>query len=124
MISLAFCVRIELGSGFIARVPLMVKPPLESAVETELVMRVRAAGGIAEKVQVLGRRGFFDRLVLLPDGRVIFVECKRPRTGRLSAHQIERHRNYRLRGAVVVIVLCSADIDRLLGDREPGPPTS
>jgi hypothetical protein len=94
----------------------MVKP-LESAIETELVMRVKAAGGVAEKVTVLGRRGFFDRLVLLPGGRVVFVECKRPKTGRMSAHQIERHRVYKARGAVVAIVLTSADIDALLNEK-------
>ena len=87
---------------------------LESAVETELVMRVRAIGGICEKVTVIGRRGFFDRLVVLPGGRVVFVECKRPKGGRISAHQIERHRRYKALGAVVAVVLNSADIDRLL----------
>jgi hypothetical protein len=95
----------------------MVKP-LESRVETELVMRVRAAGGIAEKVTVIGRRGFFDRLVVLPYGGVFFVECKRPVTGRMSAHQIERHRRYKALGAAVVIVLSSADIDQLLANEK------
>jgi len=91
----------------------MVKP-LESAVETELVMRVRAIGGVAEKVTVQGRRGFFDRLVVLPGGHIVFVECKREKLGRLSPHQIERHRMYKALGAAVVIVRNSADIDRLL----------
>jgi len=88
---------------------------LESAVETELVMRVRAIGGICDKVTTIGRRGFFDRLVVLPGGRVVFVECKRPKLGRVSAHQIERHRRYKALGAVVAVVLNSADIDALLG---------
>jgi hypothetical protein len=93
----------------------MVSSPLESAIETELVMRVRAAGGRCEKVTVLGNRGFFDRLVVLP-GKVVFVECKRPKGGRLSPHQIERHRVYTALGAVIAIVANSADIDRLLND--------
>ena len=93
----------------------MVSRPLkEEAVETELVMRVRAIGGIAEKTTILGRRGFFDRVVVLPGGKVYFVECKRPKGGRVSAHQIERHRRYTALGAVVAIISCSADIDRLL----------
>jgi len=75
---------------------------------------VRALGGRAEKVQVLGSRGFFDRLLVLPGGRVIFAECKRPRGGRLSAHQIERVRIYRSLGVVVAIITDSADIDQLL----------
>jgi len=88
----------------------------ESAVETELVRRVRALGGRAEKVTVLGVRGFFDRLVILPGGRVIFCECKRPKGGRLSPHQISRIRIYELLGAVVAIIKDSADIDRLLNE--------
>ena len=59
----------------------------ESVIEAELVKRVTALGGIADKVQVIGRRGFCDRLVVLPHGRIFLVECKRPRGGRLSPHQ-------------------------------------
>jgi len=91
-----------------------VAPVKESAIETELVQRVRAAGGICEKVKVIGRRGYFDRLVVLPGNRVIFVECKRPVGGRVSAHQIQRHMQYKVRGAEVRLVLNSADIDRLM----------
>jgi hypothetical protein len=90
----------------------------ENLVEAELVVRVRAAGGIAEKVTVLGRRGFFDRLVVLPGGDVRFVECKRPRGGRLSSHQKLRHLAYRSAGAIVLLVRNSADIDRLLAGKK------
>jgi hypothetical protein len=88
----------------------------ESVVETELVKRVRAIGGICEKTRVLGRRGFFDRVVVLPGNRVMFVELKRPVGGRLSVHQMLRQAQYRALGAVVANVKCSEDIDRLLSD--------
>jgi hypothetical protein len=91
----------------------------ENAVETELVARVRALGGRAEKVTVLGRRGFFDRLLILPGGRVVFCEVKRPRGGRLSAHQIERARIYTALGAVCCVISNSADIDALLNEQGP-----
>ena len=87
---------------------------LESAVETELVTRVRRAGGVAEKVTVLGSRGFFDRLVVLPGGRVVFCEVKRPSGGILSQHQILRADRYQRLGAVCCIIRSSADIDALL----------
>jgi hypothetical protein len=51
-----------------ARKPLLANIR-ESAIERELCERVAAAGGRAEKVTVIGRRGFFDRLVILPGGR-------------------------------------------------------
>ena len=87
---------------------------LESAVERELLKRVKAIGGVCEKVTVLGSRGFFDRLVVLPGGRVIFCEVKRPSGGILSQHQILRADRYRRLGAVCCIIRNSADIDALL----------
>ena len=88
----------------------------ENVVEEELVRRVRAAGGVAEKVTVIGARGFFDRLVLLPGGRVVFVEVKRPCGGVISPHQILRHARYETLGAAVAVIRNSADIDRLLSE--------
>jgi len=87
---------------------------LEHAVEAELVRRVHALGGVCEKVQTIGGRGFFDRLILLPGGRVIFCELKRPRGGRMSPHQLKYAECYRALGAVVAVVRSTADIDRLL----------
>jgi len=93
---------------------MAVKAVRENIIEEELVRRVRALGGRAEKVTVLGTRGFFDRIVVLPGGKVIFVECKRPKGGRLSPHQIQRIAHYRVLGAAVAEVRNSEDIDRLL----------
>ena len=90
----------------------------ENVVENELVRRVEAAGGMAEKVTVIGRRGFFDRLIVLPGGVVVFCEVKRPRGGVFSMHQIQRHKAYRSLGVVVAVVRNSADIDRLLSFRQ------
>ena len=86
----------------------------ESAIELELVEHVRALGGRCEKVQVIGARGFFDRLIVLPGGRIIFAELKRPRGGRLSAHQKQYRDTYLALGVVVALVKTSADIDALL----------
>jgi hypothetical protein len=87
---------------------------IEAWLEAELVARVRAAGGICEKVTVIGRRGFFDRLIVLPGGRVIFAEVKKPKGSRISPHQRDRHTSYRSLGATVVIVKNLADIDALI----------
>ena len=91
-----------------------MKVKRESYIEAELVRRVLAAGGVCEKVTVIGTRGFYDRLVVLPGNRVFFVECKRPQGGRLSPHQMQRHARYRALGAAVALVLNTADIDRLI----------
>lgn len=44
-------------------------------------------GGRCEKLVNVGFAGFPDRTVLLPGGKVIFVETKRPKGGRYSALQ-------------------------------------
>ena len=50
----------------------------ESAVEKRLVKRVKEAGGLALKFVSPGCTGVPDRIVVLPGGRIAFVECKRP----------------------------------------------
>ncbi|WP_315067725.1 hypothetical protein [uncultured Clostridium sp.] len=50
----------------------------ENRVERRLVMRVEEIRGKAYKWNPLGVKGVQDRIVLLPDGRTIFVELKAP----------------------------------------------
>lgn len=62
----------------------------EDVIERHLVNEVKKAGGIAYKFVSPGRRAVPDRLVLLPGGKVIFVECKapgeKPRPDQLREH--------------------------------------
>ena len=50
----------------------------EKEIEQKLVREVRRNGGISPKFVSPGMRGMPDRLVLMPKGRVYFVELKRP----------------------------------------------
>jgi len=50
----------------------------ERKIETLLVKRVKAAGGMALKLISPGMAGVPDRIVLLPGGRILFVELKAP----------------------------------------------
>lgn len=65
---------------------------LESSVEKYLVEQVEKLGGIALKGAVPGRR-FLDRILIMPGGVTVYVECKRPKgskvSPRVSAHQAE-----------------------------------
>ena len=51
---------------------------LEKTIEAALVKRVKALGGTCEKFVSPGRRSVPDRIITLPGGRIIFVECKAP----------------------------------------------
>jgi hypothetical protein len=86
----------------------------EEHIERELVRRVAQLGGKCLKVTVIGRRGFADRLVILPGGRMHLVELKRPRGGRLSPHQHLWRREMMALSVAIVLVKDSADIDELL----------
>jgi len=86
----------------------------EATIEKLLGLCVERLGGICEKVTVLGRRGFVDRLVIMPGGRIIFVELKRPSGGRLSMHQIQWHKQLTALGVAVAVVRNVEDIEECL----------
>jgi hypothetical protein len=92
-----------------------VKKPVvkEVVVERSLRRQVEARGGLCLKVTTLGRRGFPDRLVILP-GRMVLVELKRPRGSRLSWHQKEYMKLFSALNVECCIVKSAADIARLL----------
>lgn len=76
---------------------------LEKTIETALVKRIKELGGKAYKFVSPSRRSVPDRLVLLPGGRVIFVECKAP--GKKPTQlQAAEHRRLRDLGFKVLVV--------------------
>ena len=60
---------------------------LEKEIEKALREKVESYGGHCLKWVCPGWAGVPDRIILLPGGRVIFVETKRPKGGKLSALQ-------------------------------------
>ena len=51
---------------------------LEKSIERFFVRQVESVGGLALKWSSPGRNGVPDRIVLLPGGRIVFVELKAP----------------------------------------------
>lgn len=72
----------------------------EKTVEQKLVRAVKAAGGICPKWVAPGFDGMPDRIVLLPDGRMGFVEVKAPgkkaRPLQKSRHELLRSLGFRV----------------------------
>jgi len=66
----------------------------EVELERKLVKAVKAQGGICPKFTSPGFDGMPDRIVLLPNGRIGFVEVKRkgekPRPLQLARHEMLR----------------------------------
>ena len=60
---------------------------LERDIEQKLRRMVERRGGWCLKWVCPGWAGVPDRIILLPGGRVIFAETKRPKGGRLSKLQ-------------------------------------
>jgi hypothetical protein len=60
---------------------------LEKEIEKKLRQTVEKHGGRCLKWVCPGWAGVPDRIVLLPGGRIHFVETKRPKGGRYSAMQ-------------------------------------
>lgn len=61
--------------------------PLEKDIEKHLTRAVGRAGGLCLKWVCPGNSGVPDRLVLVPGGRVVFCELKRPTGGRVAPLQ-------------------------------------
>ena len=61
---------------------------LEKDIERKLRLTVTKLGGRCLKWVCPGWSGVPDRIILLPGGRIVFAELKRPKGGRLSPMQL------------------------------------
>ena len=88
---------------------------LESIIEKYLVSEVRKMGGTAYKFVSPGHAGIPDRICLLPNGTLFFVELKA--TGKttrpLQDRQIAKLRNL---GCMVYVADSNEQIDSILED--------
>lgn len=82
---------------------------LEKYIEQKLVKAVKETGGIALKLTCPGFDGMPDRLVLLPKGKIAFVEVKAPGK-RLRPLQEKRKRQLEKLG---FLVFCLDEIEEI-----------
>lgn len=87
----------------------------ESSVETKLRLGVRRLGGTSYKLAPT-TKGLPDRLVILPGGRIHFVELKAD-GGRLAPAQLHIHTVLRDLGANVVTLEGPDEVQAWLDER-------
>ena len=85
----------------------------EKQIEQKLVAEVRRRGGMALKFVSPSYSGMPDRLILLPDGKVAFVEVKAPGKKPRSL-QVKRHATLRKLGIQVFVLDAARDIPVIL----------
>ena len=87
----------------------------EKEIENQLVSQVKKIGGIAPKFVSPGFAGMPDRLVLIPDGHIAFVELKAPGK-KPRPLQLARHRLLRLLGFRVYVIDRAEQIGGMLDE--------
>ena len=85
----------------------------ERDVESYLVDELKKAGYPCVKFIPDGKVGMPDRVVLLPGGKVIWVELK-TRGGHLEEIQKLQHKKLRDLGHTVVVIWDKEDVDNLI----------
>lgn len=85
----------------------------EKEVEQKLVRTVKTMGGICPKWVSPGTDGMPDRIVLLPGGRIAFVEVKAPGQ-KPRPLQLARHKLLRELGFKVYVLDDPGQIDAML----------
>lgn len=86
---------------------------LEKDVERRLVARLKKLGILHVKMTPTAQRGWPDRMICLPRGRVLWIELKAPgRENNLSANQIAIHDKLRSIGHYVLV---ASDADECIG---------
>ncbi len=85
----------------------------EARSEARLCAGIRALGGLCPKFNPTGERGWPDRVVVMPGGRVYWVELKSLR-GRLTPWQTRRHLELKALGQEVVTLHGHDQVDTFL----------
>ena len=83
----------------------------EKHIEQKMVAAVKSLGGMAPKFVSPGIDGMPDRIVLLPMGRIAFVECKA--TGK-KMRPLQNKRKKQLE-ALGFLVYCLDDVEQIGG---------
>lgn len=87
----------------------------EKVIEQKLTKAVRQNGGVCWKFTSPGIVGVPDRIILMPNGRIAFVEVKAPGE-KPRPLQLSRHRLLRRLGFKVYVLDNIDDIEKIISE--------
>ena len=87
----------------------------ESFIEEKLTKAVKQNGGVCWKFTSPGTAGVPDRIILMPEGRIAFVEVKSPGE-KPRPLQLSRHRLLRRLGFKVYVLDALEDIEKIISE--------
>lgn len=91
----------------------------ENEIEQYLVKKVKLMGGKAYKWVSPGNDGVPDRIVVWPNGRIVFVELKAPGK-KPTPLQLAKHSELRKLNQVVNIIDCKENVDSFIQEMNRG----
>ena len=91
----------------------------EKEVEKKFVKAVKSEGGVCWKFTSPETAGVPDRIVLMPEGRIAFVEVKAPGE-KPRKLQLSRHRLLRRLGFKVYVLDALEDIEKIISEMKNG----
>lgn len=86
----------------------------ESTVEEYLRKRVKELGGTHRKVTYQGRKGALDDWCFFPGGKLLIIECKRPKKNKLDPLQEEELKFLLDNGFIAGWVNTKEQVDEIL----------
>lgn len=115
------CIRARIGKNGLLSARLSRKEygMWEKQIEQKLVQEARKNGGICPKLASPGFSGMPDRLLLLPHGRLAFVEVKAPGE-KPRPLQTARHGMLRRLGFKVYVLDGEAQIEKIISETGGG----
>lgn len=91
---------------------------VEKDIESYLRKRVEQLGGRCLKFPAVFEEGIPDRLVILPLNKIIFVELKRPKGGRLSPMQVYQIGKLRDLGCKVYVIKNKDEVEEMIQENK------
>lgn len=91
----------------------------ESAIEKYLVKTIKSIGGMAIKLYAINNIGLPDRLIMLPEGIIFFVELK-DKKGKARIIQDKKHEDIKKIGFKVYIINSKDKVNELINTYKQG----